>query len=149
MIELIVVMILVGIMAAVVIPRFDTLTSFDARGYGDQIESWLRFAQKSALAKRRPVCVTLSAATDVAPVVRVGATNLSTCVQSCDSTISTTLISPPGAFREAQGASLTGAGNFCFDTLGRPSASQSLTLKDNTGAVIRTVTVEDETGYVH
>ena len=53
LIELIVVLILVGIMAFAVLPRFSGLTAFSARGHADQVEAYLRFAQKTAIASRR------------------------------------------------------------------------------------------------
>jgi MSHA pilin protein MshC len=60
MIELIVVMIIIGILAVVVLPRFDLLKGFDEIGYRDKVKATLEYARKSAVAGRRYVCVSRS-----------------------------------------------------------------------------------------
>lgn len=59
LVELIVTMIVVGILAVAVIPRFADQSGFDARGFRDGTLSVLRYAQKSAVAQRRQVCGTI------------------------------------------------------------------------------------------
>ncbi len=61
LVELIVTMIVVGTLAIAVIPRFADQAGFDARGFRDGTLSVLRYAQKSAVAQRRQVCVTFGA----------------------------------------------------------------------------------------
>ena len=56
-VELIMVMIIVGILAAVAASRFFDNTSFQSRGFADQVQATLRFAQKEAIAQHRFVCV--------------------------------------------------------------------------------------------
>lgn len=58
MVELITVMVLIGVLAAIGIPRLMGENSIKAVVFGDQVASALRTAQKSAVAKRRIVCVT-------------------------------------------------------------------------------------------
>ncbi|MGF6271694.1 MSHA pilin protein MshC [Massilia sp. UYP11] len=58
MVELVTVMVLVGVLAAIGIPRLMGGNSINAVVFGDQVASALRTAQKSAVAKRRIVCVT-------------------------------------------------------------------------------------------
>ncbi len=58
MVELITVMVLIGVLAAIGIPRLMGENSVSAVVFGDQVASALRTAQKSAVAKRRIVCVT-------------------------------------------------------------------------------------------
>lgn len=58
MVELITVMVLIGVLAAIGIPRLMGENSINAVVFGDQVASALRTAQKSAVAKRRIVCVT-------------------------------------------------------------------------------------------
>lgn len=60
MVELITVMILVGVLAAIAIPRMLGDNATDATVFGDQVASALRTAQKAAVARRRTVCATTS-----------------------------------------------------------------------------------------
>lgn len=61
LVELIVTMIVVGILAVTILPRLADRGAFDARGFRDGTLSVLRYAQKSAVAQRRRVCVTFGA----------------------------------------------------------------------------------------
>ncbi|CAG1017250.1 partial Type II secretion system protein G, partial [Burkholderiaceae bacterium] len=55
--ELVIVLVLIGILAVVAIPRLAGQSGFAARGARDYVASGLRYAQKSAVAMRRNVCV--------------------------------------------------------------------------------------------
>ncbi|MBX3619226.1 MAG: prepilin-type N-terminal cleavage/methylation domain-containing protein [Rhizobacter sp.] len=59
--ELIIVMVVTGILAAVAVPRMFDMSAFSARGSRDFVGAALRYAQKSAVAMRRNVCVTVGA----------------------------------------------------------------------------------------
>jgi MSHA pilin protein MshC len=48
LVELVVVILLVGIMAVAVVPRFVGRTGFDARGFSDEATAMLRYGQKLA-----------------------------------------------------------------------------------------------------
>lgn len=61
MVELITVMILVGVLAAVGIPRLMGDDTTAPAVFRDQVTSALRTAQKAAVARRRTVCATTSA----------------------------------------------------------------------------------------
>lgn len=69
MVELITVMVLLGVLAAIAIPKLmgDNIT--EAAVHGDKVVSALRLAQKSAVAKRRVVCLDTASGT-----LRVSAT---------------------------------------------------------------------------
>lgn len=56
LVEMIAVMVLVGILAVVALPRLDSAGIFTELEYRDEIAAALRFAQKSAVAHRRLVC---------------------------------------------------------------------------------------------
>jgi MSHA pilin protein MshC len=57
MVELIMVMVLIGVLAAIGVPRLVGDNSFAAATFGDEVASSLRSAQKTAVARRRLVCV--------------------------------------------------------------------------------------------
>ena len=61
MIELITIMIILGILAAVAIPRLTNLSDFRALEFHDKVMSALRHAQKTATSHRRTVCVAFTA----------------------------------------------------------------------------------------
>ena len=156
MIELIVVMIIVGIMAVTVIPRMSLLGGFSARGYADQIEAYLRFAQKSALAQRRIVLLDIPTDISMAPTLCVAPTYSASpsCPSNCTGM---TPMALPGQFKAPTGTSWpvgwTG-GLVCFDAMGKPvPSSPTINLyvyeQGVTGTPARTVTIESETGYVH
>lgn len=56
LVEMIAVMILIGILAVVALPRLNSVDAFAQLEYRDKIAASLRFAQKSAVAHRRLVC---------------------------------------------------------------------------------------------
>lgn len=136
-VELIVTMIVIGIMAAVAIPRFSNIGTFDARGAADQMAAYLRYAQKSALAQRRYVTVTLSNDPATAPALVIG----SACGAG-------TTLAYPGRFQQARNITIAGAATICFDPLGGTTATREITFSAD-GSVLRTITVENVTGYVH
>jgi MSHA pilin protein MshC len=61
MVELVVVMVIIGALAAIGIPRLVGDKSSEAAIFGDQVVSGLRRAQKIAMGHRRVVCATLDA----------------------------------------------------------------------------------------
>ena len=130
MVELITVLLVVGIMAAVAVPRMNP-SGFDATGYRDKVRATLEFARKSPETPGAGVCpppppppreLTLPA-TDAACG---GPTNA-----ICAPNANVTLVGP---------VALT------FDALGRPSAAAIYTVTDT--MMTLTINVEAETGYV-
>lgn len=138
--ELVATMVIIGVLAAVAIPRFITQAEFDAFGFAEQTRAALRYAHKSAIAKRRQVCVDVVAnqlSLRVATTFRAA---------SCDET----LVNPAdgNAYMQTapRGVTISSA-SFSFDELGRPGAATALSIAG--GALTQVVTVEAETGYVH
>lgn len=79
MIELITVMVILGILAVVAIPRLNSANN-KALVFRDQTEAALRYAQKSAVSHRRTVCVTFTASSVALKIAStIGAT---ACVSS-------------------------------------------------------------------
>lgn len=60
LVELITIMIILGILATVALPRLQGASEFRAVAFRDEVAAALRHAQKSAVAKRRLVCVTVA-----------------------------------------------------------------------------------------
>lgn len=142
-------MVIIGILAAVAAPRFFDSNVFQSRGFADQVQASLRYAQKVAIAQHRNVCVafaansvTLTIDSDTPPD---GACNLAPAgnLQSPTGDASYVITAPSGiAFGTAPSPI-----NFSFDALGRPNpnALQTLTIVGATNPIV----VEAETGYVH
>lgn len=135
MIELVVIIVLIGIVSAMAIPRFFDRSTFDSRGLYDQVVSTLRYAQKAAVAQRRLVCVTFptnnSVQLNVASVSGAAACDLPLQI-------------PGGTPGWPSGVSMSGYANFNFSALG------STTTAVNTITIgSYTISVEQETGYVH
>jgi MSHA pilin protein MshC len=146
--ELVVVIIVTAILAVVVGARFLSRSAFEARGYFDQSQALVRYAQKAAIAQRRTVLISVSGGV------------LSACfddnsdgdcsdpgeapVQSPGSGSALSIAPPAGvSFGLAPSA-------FRFDGLGRPSPDGQYTLSVSvSGEGVRNFTVERETGYVH
>lgn len=140
MVELIMTMTIIGILAAVVAPRFFDNNVFQSRGFADQVQATLRYAQKTAIAQRRFVCVAFSA-NSVTLTINAAAScpGGSLASPSGDATYSITAPSNV-AF------SPTPAG-FYFDALGKPSFANKQTITVNNAP--NSIVVETETGYVH
>lgn len=157
MVELVVTMIVVGVLAISVLPRFDGLGVFDAAGYADQTRALFRYAQKSAIAQRRWVAVDVAAD----PPTICSQTDMPGCASNCAGGSNVSVIAlPGGAARQARPTtSVAPAGGLliCFDAVGRPIAAGSalpmtttvtLTVRD-AGVAVNTITIEAETGHVH
>ena len=140
MVELVSILVIVGIMAAIAIPRFANVATYSARGYADTAAGFLRYAQKLAIARHATT------------TVQIGTSGLALC-----STASCTDANPwPGPQGETpyrldvpSGVTQTGSSaSMTFDDNGVPSPSTGVTLTI-TGDTVRTLTVEPGTGYVH
>ena len=145
MVELVVVIVLVGILAAVVIPRFVGRQGFEARGFFDAASAAVRYAQKTAIAQRRQVFVVVTATTfsvcyDAACALPV--TNPSTgAALLVDARRGNPALAAP--------ATVAPAPTFSFNGLGQPSAPQVLLFTPaEAGDVPRTLSVAGETGYL-
>lgn len=137
------VMVLVGILAVFVAPRFNP-TDFNVRAFHDETRSLLRYAQKSAVAQRRPVCITF---TSTQATLTVDADrNLVTGSNGCESNLTGPGGNTPGMVTARGTVTFVGVpAAFRFDALGQASAGQTLSV---TGAA-HSITVEAATGYVH
>lgn len=140
LVELIGVIAIAGILLAVAAPRFFSANAFAARGYVDAASSFLRHAQKLAVARHTTLHV------------HVAASGLTLCATASTPCTGADLTPGPDGQAPFQvqvpgGVTQTSsAAHISFDTQGRPSSGLTL---DITGDYTRTLTVEAETGYVH
>lgn len=155
LIELVVTMVLIGILAITVLPRFADLLSFDTRGYADQAGASLRYAQKIAVAQRRriQVAVTTSSVTLTHCAVAVGSDACSAATTTCNGVVTNPAGGNAYVIAAPTGVSISPAATFRFDCLGRPMQNDTTALATTTFTVAGDsnigVTVETETGYVH
>ncbi len=152
LLELIVVIVLLGILYVYAAPRLFNTSDFDAIGFHGETQAYLRYAQKTAIAQRRTVCVIFSASSVTLTIASNAA--------SYDCSAVGTLNGPRGesnpvTLNARPGVSFVATpANFNFDGLGRPittagagAAQNSQTFQVN--GVATTITVEAATGYIH
>ena len=151
LVELIMTMIIIGIISAVAIPRFFDTDVFRARGFADQVQAALRYAQKVAIAQHRNVCVEVTAGT-----ITLKIASTSGAASVCDTPL---IFSDGGNSITSPSAAITitlapaAPATFSFDALGRPydelgttpSTQKSFTVSGAPSSIY----VEAETGYVH
>ena len=141
--ELIVVMILTGILAATVVPRLN-ISGIEESGFFSELLSAIRFAQKIAVASGCYVQVQVDAAND-----KYTALKSDTCIADADYN---TPVANPGGY---SGGNLEGsapddieldAATITFDKIGRATGSVGVPIKV-VGAATRRIQVEAETGF--
>jgi MSHA pilin protein MshC len=135
--ELVIILVLVGVLAAFVVPRID-IEGFERQAFASELINALRYAQKTAIGSGCHVQATVNAASDSYSLSYTGAGG-SVCGSG-----STSLLHPTrgGAFTGS--GELDAGGTVVFDAMGRTAAGLSITLAS--GEVI---VVEPGTGYVH
>ncbi|MBN8763244.1 MAG: hypothetical protein BGP20_10040 [Thiobacillus sp. 63-78] len=139
MVELILVIVIAGILAAVAAPRMMGRTGFDTRGFADQLAATVRFAQKLAVAQHRDVYVQLTA-NDATLCYDVAC---ATPAPGPGGEKPYTVSAPNGVAIASPVAALH------FDAGGRPvNLAAQLDIQIN-GNGTHHVLVEQETGYVH
>lgn len=145
LVELIVTMVIIGIMATLVLPRFNS-TGFDEREFRDRLMTALRYAQKSAIAARRTACANFSASPPTATF------RISTNNGAADCTVGSALQGPDGnalAVTTTRGVTFgTLPPAIVFDAAGRPTTGGASIAISGLPAALNVI-VEAETGYVH
>lgn len=137
LVELVMVIVIVGVLAVFAAPRFFDSNVFQSRGFADQVQASLRYAQKTAVAQHRFICAAFTA-------------NSITLTTGATAVCGTPLVSPTGEASyviTAPSGIAFGAlpADFSFDALGRPSVNQTITIAGATNPIV----IEAETGYVH
>lgn len=151
LVELIMTLVIVGIIAVVVAPRFFDSNVFRSRGFADQVQASLRYAQKVAIAQRRNVCVAFDSVA-VPNTITLTIDSDTPPDGTCNPAPAGNLQSPtgePGYVVNAPAGVGFGTApapaDFSFNALGTPSAAQTINITGATNGI----TIEAETGYAH
>ncbi len=148
LIELVMVIVLLGIMAAVVVPRFVNVSSMNAAAFADKLRADIRYAQNLAMARNQRYRVYVNTAPAPTPN-GYAVVNVSSGMVAQDpagqGTLSVTLNTgqyagitvntPPGGYVE-------------FNSLGASTAGADVTITVNGDATL-TVTITAQTGAVN
>jgi MSHA pilin protein MshC len=141
--ELVMTIVIIGILAVVAGPRFMSWKGFASRGFYDEAQAVVRYAQKTAIAWRRSIYVCISA-TEISAISN---NNCAAPVWLKHPTTGNDLKSPA-----PDGVTLTNnvGGSFSFDGLGRASAPVTITLTSTIADdPARQILVASQTGYVY
>ena len=133
--ELVIVIVVAAILAAIAIPQFN-LREIDAAWFHEQVRSGVRYAQRTAVAQRRCVFVSVTPTQLSLIYGDPSCAITATAVRDLATNQAFVLTAPTGV-------TLGAAPNpFSFNGLGQPSAAASVSVDG------KTVTVNAETGYV-
>jgi MSHA pilin protein MshC len=145
LVELVIVISLMGILGAIAASRMLTSQGFASRGFYDEAQAVVRYAQKTAIAWRRTILVCVSS-TEVSAISS----------NDCNAVSPTYVPHPldpnrPLKSSAPSGVTLSPTGSFSFDSGGRPSGSgTTITFTStNTDDPARQIIVAAETGYVY
>lgn len=136
LIELIVILVIMGVLAVIAVPRFADQSAFEARGFHDETLALLRFAQKSAIAQRRNVCVSLA---DTGVALNIASSPGSAA--ACDTAL--TLANVP---RGGTGLTATPA---AFKFIASGATDQAADVSVSIAGSSDNITVDRVTGYVY
>lgn len=150
LVELVMVIVILGVLAVFAGPRIFSSNDAYARGFHDETLGYLRYAQKTAIAQRRTVCVAFGGSNSITLTI---AANPATFDCSTAGTLSGPKGAAPVVLTARPGVAFGAAPtSFNFNGLGQPitglGVSQATQTMQVTG-VDRTITVEASTGYVH
>ncbi|UGQ48373.1 type II secretion system GspH family protein [Massilia endophytica] len=145
MTELITVMVIIGVLAVVAVPRLVGNTDMSSRSFHTDVQSALRYAQKVASSHRRLVCAT------------VGASNISLNIASANPALAcdTSLASPDGKPYASQDVAITASGallgTLYFQPTGRITTDPAGTIAASGSIAItgaNSVRIDGATGHV-
>ena len=159
LVELIMVIVILGVLASFAAPRLSNNDDVYARGFHDETLALLRYAQKTAIAQRRTVCVTFSAPDPASAKLTIAAAQ--GAASSCDASLIGPGLNCTGGPTGEQGCITAKSGvsyssspaSLRFDGLGQPVDSAGVPLSSKPTLQVSTaasaITVEPITGYVH
>lgn len=137
-------MVVIGILAVTILPKWGGSSGFDERGFRDRIVTGLRYAQKSAIAARRTVCASFSTPPAQASF-RISENN-----GAADCSVGAVLVGPDAAplviAATGNATFLALPADVVFDAAGRPNAAAAISVSGLPATLA--ISVEAETGYV-
>ena len=140
--ELVMAIAIMAILGALVGPRFMGSQAFETRGFFDEAQAVVRYAQKVAIAQRRLIVVCVAAS-------EIRAISNANC--AAPATLAHPLTGAPLVASTRGGATVASSTpSLSFDGLGRPTpAPVTITFNSTVaGDPVRQITVATETGYV-
>ncbi len=143
LVELVTVILIVGILAAMAVPRFFDLAVFEERGFYQEVASALRYAQKVAVGSGCAVRVSITA---TSYDLRQQAASGNRC-DPADATFTTQVLMPDGSAATATApgsVTLSPVTNYQIDGLGETNLGGDLNV--TVGGL--SLTVQSESGYV-
>lgn len=147
LVELVMVMVVMGILAAFAMPSMTGRKTVDAPGYADEVRQALKYGRRLAVSQRRNVCVAAGAA-GLALTQAAAPGSAAACVSAVGDPLSGTALNlvPPAGI-----ALSSSAPTFAFDAQGRLvlGGGNAVTLSVAGDGMARLITVESETGYTH
>jgi MSHA pilin protein MshC len=153
LVELIMVIVIMGVLAVYAAPRMFSNADFYARGFHDETLALLRYAQKTAIAQRRMVCVNFNTTTTPHSATLMMEDPTGTGAVSCTVNVAGPRGESPAMVTARTGVTYTSASGLIFNGLGQPVSTARTPLAANaTVQVANTsvvITIESGTGYVH
>lgn len=147
LIELVMVIVMLGVLAIYAAPRMFNSGDFYARGFHDETLAFLRYAQKTAIAQRRTVCVAFTTNSATLNMASAAATT------TCNTALQGPKGDSPATITARTGVTYSSTPtDFNFDGLGQPITSLGVAMAKQTIQVsnaAKSITVQAATGYVH
>ncbi|WP_162256888.1 prepilin-type N-terminal cleavage/methylation domain-containing protein [Noviherbaspirillum sp. Root189] len=144
LVELVMIMVLIGILAVVALPRMSNTDDFRATAFRDEAVAALRYAQKSAVSHRRLVCADVAA--DSITLHIASANPATSCTDK-------TLNAPDGqsVYAKTSGDRISsGRGPIYFQPSGVVTSSEGVITDYSIGITgLTSITVVGATGYVN
>jgi len=136
-------MVLIGIVAAVVLPHFASRDVYDVSGFAEDLRAVLRFGQKSAIAQHRNVYVNLDAAGRKLTACYDAAYPCAAPLADPSGGAPLSLVAP------ATVAFTTTAGQLGFNWLGSPGGTgATISVSPSAGGAAVNIVVDADSGYV-
>ena len=160
LVELVMVIIILGVLSVYAAPKMFNTTAVNVRGFHDSTLAYLRYAQKTAIAQRRVVCVVFGGSTSLTLTIAKNGSTPAAAVNDCSTPSTPALMGPNSEIPANLSTNKSGVGysvvptNFNFNGLGQPILSNGSgnAMARQTLQVVgasHSITVEPATGYVH